>query len=424
MASFWRSNSGRLVIGGCGTQIGLFFGLGGLLVTLLLCASCVLFNVAGVSLSRRMTADLPAESAPTAAESASPQTLDSTLAEINALLTELEILQAGGVPIAPAVAPVYEAVLDPAAKAVVVIGQAGVNLHSGPGSHYSEVGMAPAGDQLEIVGRNSDSSWWLVAMPNGLFAWVASGAVTALNVSDGIPVVTISDQLVQEAASGSLAGPGTPAAAEEPTPTPTLPPGTPTPTIDQERTYVEDLPSFQKVKGALLVPPSGASFAPDGSRLAMSEGIKLYLVEAQGGYTEVVLEENGELKPVGSPVWSPDGQQLAFVVTFKDRPCPPCRAVAILTLADGSITYLDSLENLDTDAPRWIQDGRLLVNAHPGEPADGTTYVFDRYGTFGQEAANAYVLSSSYEGQNWYPWLPGRIWRAGVSERPDSYYKD
>jgi hypothetical protein len=423
MSSFWRSNSGRLVIGGCGTQIGLFFGLGGLLVTLLFCASCVLFNVAGVSLSRRMAADLPAEAPPVSAKAASPETIETTLVKINALLSELEILQAGGVPIAPATEPAgYEQVIDPASKPVVVIGQAGVNLHSGPGLEYSEVGMAPAGNRLEIVGRNSDSNWWLVAMPNGLFAWVSTNAVTAMNVNDHIPVVTISDQLVQEAASGSPLGPRTPAAAEEPTPTPTLPPGTPTPTIDQERTYAEDLPSFQKVKGALLVPPAGASFAPDGSRLAMSEGIKLYLVEAQGGYTDVVLEENGEMKPAGSPVWSPDGQQLAFVVDFKNKPCPSCRTVAILTVADGSITYLDSLENLDTDAPRWTQDGRLLVNAHPGEPADGTTYVFDRYGTFGQEATGTYDLSSSFDGQNWYPWLPGRIWRSGVSERPDSYY--
>ncbi len=424
MSSFWRSTRGRLVIGGCGTQIGLFFGLGGLLVMLLFCSACILFNVVGVSLSQRVMADLPAEVPPASAEAVSPPTIESTLAEINALLTELEILQAGGVPVAPATGPGgYEDVVDPAAKPVVVIDQDGVNLHSGPGSNYSEVGMVPAGDQLEIVGRNDDSSWWLVAMPNGLFAWVSAGAATALNVNDRIPVVTISDQLVQAAASGSSSIPGTPAPAE-PTPTPPLPPGTPTPTIDQERIYVEDLPSYQKVKGALLVPPAGASFAPDGSRLAMSEGIKLYLVEAEGGYTEVVLEENGELKPVGSPIWSPDGQQLAFVVEFKDKPCPSCRAVAILTVAEDTIIYLDSLENLDTDAPRWTQDGRLLVNAHPGEPADGTTYVFDRYGSFGQEATGTYLLSSSYNGQNWFPWLPGRIWRSGVSERPDSFYKD
>jgi len=61
MSSFWRSTRGRLVIGGCGTQIGLFFGLGGLLVMLLFCSACILFNVVGVSLSQRVMADLPAE---------------------------------------------------------------------------------------------------------------------------------------------------------------------------------------------------------------------------------------------------------------------------------------------------------------------------------------------------------------------------
>jgi hypothetical protein len=64
-----------------------------------------------------------------------------------------------------------------------------------------------------------------------------------------------------------------------------------------------------------------------------------------------------------------------------------------------------------------------LVNVYPGEPADGVAYIYDISGR-GQVATGVYVLSSGLDGQRWLPWRPGRIWRAGVSERPDSYYND
>jgi hypothetical protein len=98
--------------------------------------------------------------------------------------------------------------------------------------------------------------------------------------------------------------------------------------------------------------------------------------------------------------------------------------VAILNPATETITLLDPPEtDLDTDMPRWLQDGRLMINAHPGEPADGVAYVYDISGKF-QPATGIYVLSASHEGQKWFPWRPGRTWRAGVSERADSYNSD
>jgi hypothetical protein len=98
--------------------------------------------------------------------------------------------------------------------------------------------------------------------------------------------------------------------------------------------------------------------------------------------------------------------------------------VGLLNLAEQSITYLTPPEPLlDTDMPRWTQDGRLLINAHPGEPADGVAYIYNIYGE-SQKAEGIYILSASHEGQKWFPWLPGRIWQAGVSERADSYNSD
>jgi hypothetical protein len=149
------------------------------------------------------------------------------------------------------------------------------------------------------------------------------------------------------------------------------------------------------------------------------DGIKLYLVAGDGSYGQVLLAEDETIKPIGGAVWSPDGELIAFMVERKD--CDQCRAVGLIRVSDGTISYLEAPDNQDVEAPRWTHDGRLLVVVHPSEPADGITYVYatsDR----GQPASGIYVLSSSHEGQKWSPWLPGRVWQAGVSERPDTYY--
>jgi hypothetical protein len=120
-------------------------------------------------------------------------------------------------------------------------------------------------------------------------------------------------------------------------------------------------------------------------------------------------------------VWSPDGEYLAFMVDYKAKKCRPCRAVGLVRMADESIFFLQTPDNLDSEAPRWTQDGRLVINVHPSEPASGETYIYDVTGR-GQKASGLLVLSTSHEGQKWYPWQPGRSWRAGISERPDTYY--
>ena len=422
MYPFWRTKTGKLFIGGCGTQIGLLFALGGLLVLLLFCSICVTVNILSVGLNRLLAGPptTVASGQNPASSPAQPAQAETTLIEINRLLTELELLQVADTAL-PAPAQTGP---NSSAKPLAVVNQSGVYVRSGPGPEYGQVGALAVGEKLEIVGRNVNSNWWLVALPNGLFAWLPAESVDTLNAGGDIPVVAIPDQLVQPAASNLLVSSS---AAVTPTatvvPTPLLPPGTPTPSASQERQFVEQMPAYQRVIKAMFVPPVSASLSPDGTKIAMTEGIKLYTVTTAGAYTEIWLEENQELRPVGGVVWSPDGQFLAAVVEFKNQPCPPCRTVAVINMADGSITYLKTDKNLDTDAPRWTQDGRILVNAHPGEPAKGITYVFDRYG-LGQPASGTYILSSSHDGQKWYPWLPGRIWRAGVSERADSYYKD
>jgi hypothetical protein len=103
--------------------------------------------------------------------------------------------------------------------------------------------------------------------------------------------------------------------------------------------------------------------------------------------------------------------------------CKTCRSVVLFRKSDASHFFLQTPNNLTGEEPRWTQDGRLLINVDPGEPAQGTAYVYDLNG-HGEVAVGTFVLSSSEYGQKWLPWRPGRVWQAGVTERPDSYNAD
>lgn len=425
MAPFRNSDLSKLFIGGCGVQLGLLLTFLGLSLTLFICVMLTVTGALTFSVAHSL-AQLPTGTpvaltqnpalSPLSPLSEVSEEADRLLAEIDILISDLDSLrteaQAG-----------QGGASTTGARAVAP--QAAAILYNGPGPGYDETGILEPGHALEIVGRDATAAWWLVAMPTGRFGWVADADVSVQGVDDSLPVAVAPAELAQPAASSLLpatgAAPASPTPA--PTPTPTLPPGTPTPGADIERRFVEETASYASITGSLLVPPVSASYSPDGRLIALTEGVKLYTFKADGSVPQVWLEDAAELRPVGGAVWSPDGQYIAAVVEFKPPRCFLCRGVAILNPDAGEITFLDGTDDFQTDAPRWTQDGRLLVNAHPGEPADGTTYVYNIFGE-GQEAAGVYTLSSSHDGQKWFPWLPGRVWRAGVTERPDSYYGD
>lgn len=71
---------------------------------------------------------------------------------------------------------------------IVTAGDSNVNIRSGPGTNYDIIGTLKSGQSLEIIGRNTDSSWWQVSTANGL-GWVAAWVSTASNADASIPVV-------------------------------------------------------------------------------------------------------------------------------------------------------------------------------------------------------------------------------------------
>jgi uncharacterized protein YraI len=89
----------------------------------------------------------------------------------------------------------------------------------GPGTVYDIVTSLEAGERVSIRGRNADSSWWWIQLPNSQArCWVSTVVVEVSRSADEVPSVPI---------------PPTPTLVQVNTPTPTatlLPPDTPTPT--------------------------------------------------------------------------------------------------------------------------------------------------------------------------------------------------
>jgi hypothetical protein len=89
-----------------------------------------------------------------------------------------------------------------------------LNVRSGPGTNYNQVGLLAAGTTVVVVGKNEDTTWWQIDYPDGPdgLAWIAIGYGTAQN-TDGVAVANIPPTPI----------PPTPA-VPTPTPIPTTPP--------------------------------------------------------------------------------------------------------------------------------------------------------------------------------------------------------
>jgi uncharacterized protein YgiM (DUF1202 family) len=63
-----------------------------------------------------------------------------------------------------------------------------LNVRQGPGTNYAPVGTLVQDDQVQIVGRNVDSSWWAIQYGNGTGWVIASLVITEGDVSQ-VPLV-------------------------------------------------------------------------------------------------------------------------------------------------------------------------------------------------------------------------------------------
>jgi len=281
--AIWKGDLGKLFLGGCGTQVGIVIASVTLVGLLLVCSVCALSG----GLSIAMTQELANSPAGTTADAASNEEAEALRGQIESLVAQVRILESNepGMPPEPA-APA------PPPQPFVIAHQSGVNLRSGPGMDYSRLGTLVLGARVAIVGRSSDSSWWLVSTPVGL-AWVAADVVVAYDVNDAIPVVTIPALLTLPAtgaapeppsAPSDVPAPEAPAGSASPSPS-----ATPTSSIAERRISVEDTVGYKRLFEQLSTTPTSASFSPKGDQIAVMDGIGLYLVAGDGSYGQVLL---------------------------------------------------------------------------------------------------------------------------------------
>jgi hypothetical protein len=117
----------------------------------------------------------------------------------------------------PTATPEQPATPTPASDPAVVVGQ-NMNVRGGPGTNYSIVGAATAGQRYVITGRNTQGDWWQINF-NGRPGWVYGPLVTAQNTDS----VTIAANIPAPPPPTNTPVPA------QPTPVPPPPPAEPAP---------------------------------------------------------------------------------------------------------------------------------------------------------------------------------------------------
>jgi uncharacterized protein YraI len=93
-----------------------------------------------------------------------------------------------------------------------------VNIRSGPGTNYAVIGALNANAPVQVIGHNSDTSWWQIEITDGSIGWVASSVVSASN-TESVPAVEAPPPPVAAAPAAVVAQP----AADAPPPEPEKP---------------------------------------------------------------------------------------------------------------------------------------------------------------------------------------------------------
>jgi hypothetical protein len=113
--------------------------------------------------------------------------------------------------------PTATATATPVAQPQVSSASA-INVRGGPGTVYPVVGQLQPGRPVDVLGRNSDRTWWQVRLGNGSEGWVAASVVDVTGPVDGIAV-----------AANIPTAPPQPTPRPQPTAAPAVPTSAPAP---------------------------------------------------------------------------------------------------------------------------------------------------------------------------------------------------
>lgn len=188
----------------------------------------------------------------------------------------------------------------------VVFTNDATNVRLGPGLHYPISHVLPGGVSAQILGRNTDSTWWAVPGPgdgSGPHGWIAGSVVTVSGDTSTLPI---------------LPAP----------PTVTLPPTiTPSPTV-------LSVPEIRDPGS----PPTNACVAinPDETQLInvhLGPGLHFGLVARLGNWAEVLHSENGWYQILIGPGQTGWVDGAAVELTGPCDGSPP--AASVFAIVDG-----------------------------------------------------------------------------------------
>lgn len=118
---------------------------------------------------------------------------------------------------------------------------------------------------------------------------------------------------------------------------------------------------------------SAAALSPDGKTIAFDRGQELWLYE-MGAHAERIELSSFNVQPekIWNPAWSPDGQQLALVVSIMTGDADaPTLATAILDFEQGTSRILHPYTPVagSSELPQivWSPDGEWLALTNPTE---------------------------------------------------------
>lgn len=198
-----------------------------------------------------------------------------------------------------------------------------LNVRSGPGTGYGIIGKARNGQALTAQGRNANSSWLQVQLPNSAtLGWVSASYVNAGGSAEGLAVVTVPQQPAAPPPTAPTANaPSESAAPADPAPTVALSNRQSTgPTGLSGKLVVHTGDGglfyiYHLATGELRPLTHGfdPAISPDGQWVAFTRGggdHGLYVINVDGSGERRVF---GEREGFWSPKWSPDGQRIVFV---------------------------------------------------------------------------------------------------------------
>jgi hypothetical protein len=183
----------------------------------------------------------------------------------------------------------------------VIVGA--LNVRAGPGMNYPVVDVVLQGDQIPVIGHDVSSGWWQVQLKDGRSGWVSGGAAYVQVSGDTASVPEVAALTASPA--GAPAGQTSAIVFQ---------------TVSGGPIYVIDVDALTGTGGTNLrhlTYGMDPTLSPDGQQVAFTrwEGPghgapgSLWVINTDGTGERMVLSDVNQPK---SPVWSPDGTQIAI----------------------------------------------------------------------------------------------------------------